>query len=40
MYPKRTTPSPTFGIRHSPYLGKQEEYLKPSNLCIVISGEN
>ncbi|XP_022116731.1 extensin-1-like [Pieris rapae] len=40
MYPKRTIPAPSFGIRHSPYLGKQEEYLTPSNLCIVVSGED
>ncbi|CAK1540129.1 unnamed protein product [Leptosia nina] len=39
MYSKRTNPAPSFGIRHSPYLGKQEEMLKPSNLSIVISGE-
>ncbi|XP_045493398.1 extensin-like [Colias croceus] len=40
MYPKRTIPAPSFGIRHTPYLGKQAEYLKPSQLNIVISGES
>ncbi|CAG9581502.1 unnamed protein product [Danaus chrysippus] len=37
MYIKPTIPAPTFGIRHSPYLGVDAEYLKPENLKIVIS---
>ncbi|XP_039759221.1 outer dense fiber protein 3-like protein 2 [Pararge aegeria] len=40
MYTKRTIPAPTFGIKHSPYLGREEEYLKPSNLKVFISGED
>ncbi|XP_050342577.1 uncharacterized protein LOC126768460 [Nymphalis io] len=39
MYPKRTIPAPSFGIRHTRYLGKQQEYLKSSKLDIVIPGE-
>ncbi|VVD05288.1 unnamed protein product [Leptidea sinapis] len=40
MYIKRTTPAPSLGIRHSPYLGKQEEYLMDSKLNIAVSGTN
>ncbi|XP_072940927.1 uncharacterized protein [Epargyreus clarus] len=36
IYPKRTIPAPSFGIRHSPYLGKQEEFMKPSKLELNI----
>ncbi|CAH0727420.1 unnamed protein product, partial [Brenthis ino] len=37
MYTKRTIPAPSFGIRHTPYLGKRHEYLKSSKLDLVIS---
>ncbi|CAH2102361.1 unnamed protein product [Euphydryas editha] len=37
MYPKRTIPAPSFGIRHTPYLGKQHEYLKSSKLDLIVT---
>ncbi|CAH0592541.1 unnamed protein product [Chrysodeixis includens] len=34
---KRSIPAPSFGIRHTPYLGKEAEYLKTSKLDLRIS---
>ncbi|XP_049883769.1 outer dense fiber protein 3-like protein 2 [Pectinophora gossypiella] len=35
MYTKPSTPAPSFGIRHSPYVGKPAVYLKPSKLELL-----
>ncbi|XP_075982269.1 ciliary microtubule associated protein 1A-like [Anticarsia gemmatalis] len=35
---KRSIPAPSFGIRHTPYLGEQPTFMKPSKLDIQISG--
>ncbi|XP_041975552.1 outer dense fiber protein 3-like [Aricia agestis] len=40
MYPQRSAPTPSFGIRHSPYLGSEREFLKPTALNIEIYGES
>ncbi|XP_034832738.1 ciliary microtubule associated protein 1A-like [Maniola hyperantus] len=40
MYTKPSVPAPSFGIRHSLYIGRAHEYLKPPELSVVISGEN
>ncbi|KAJ0182428.1 hypothetical protein K1T71_001797 [Dendrolimus kikuchii] len=37
MVSKRSIPAPSFGIRHSPYLGQQETYLKSSKLDLLTS---
>ncbi|XP_030027598.2 outer dense fiber protein 3-like protein 2 [Manduca sexta] len=35
MVSKRTIPAPSFGIRHSPHLGKPEVFLKSSKLDVL-----
>ncbi|RVE48163.1 hypothetical protein evm_007223 [Chilo suppressalis] len=37
MVQKPTVPAPSFGIRHTQYLGNQDVYLKPSKLDIFSS---
>ncbi|KAL4712689.1 hypothetical protein ACJJTC_007986 [Scirpophaga incertulas] len=34
MVSKRSIPAPSFGIRHTQYLGQQAEYMRPSTLDI------
>ncbi|XP_059051203.1 outer dense fiber protein 3-like protein 2 [Achroia grisella] len=38
MVTKRTMPTPSFGIRHTPYLGRHEVPLKSSKLGLIING--
>ncbi|XP_061709050.1 ciliary microtubule associated protein 1A-like [Cydia pomonella] len=37
MVQKRTAPAPSFGIRHTPYLGELPAQLKPSKLDLVVN---
>lgn len=37
MVSKRTIPAPSFGIRHSKYLGEPEVYLRPEKLNYLTS---
>ncbi|PZC72863.1 hypothetical protein B5X24_HaOG210508 [Helicoverpa armigera] len=39
MVNKPTPPAPSFGIRHSPFLGKTEEHLKPADLELKIQSQ-
>lgn len=36
MVTKQTIPAPSFGIRHSPFVGQQETYLRSSKLDLQV----
>lgn len=36
---KKAVPAPSFGIRHSPYIGTREPYLKSSKLDLLLGSQ-